>query len=87
MNGIISQESLTIREIFDYCNKSANEARDLCANIMKRIEQGENNPSDIENIVFFLQRERMLRCEIPDIICDIVSKRECNEEQTNELLE
>lgn len=82
MNGNASQEILTTGEIFDYCNESANKARELFEIIVGKIERGQSVPSDADNAVFFLRRERMFRCEIPDIICEIVSKK--TEGRTNE---
>lgn len=61
------KESLSVKEILDYCNTGADTCWKLHEDALKRY--GENGSSyNISAMAYFMQQETMLRYEIPKII-------------------
>ena len=80
----INDTVLTLGEIIDYCNQSADTVHGLYADILEKIGHGESEVSAIGAMAFFMQKENVLRYEIPNIICGLVNEKAEKEGDSHE---
>ncbi len=81
MKGIDLEQTLTVKEILDYCEKCADVVQKLHMGVLDKIGHGESETSAIGAMAYFMQQETMLRYEIPRAIYGLVEEKRKEEDK------